>query len=158
MGRFRCIGVKYRPKSFVNRFRVTARKFLYFQKRITKLGPKCYGCNERQTSCTQRGAQPRKGCPDCEFTIQYKIFLKELEDELRKVKGGTRKGMRKWPLKLMLTTVIEVASITSTSKKTNPKWPVPLANLVSVYRGEDAKKQMIENYVAPTEGSDDGDD
>jgi hypothetical protein len=131
--------------SFLERFRVAVRKFLSFQKRITKLGPAYYSCNERQTSCTRRSAQPRKGCPNCEFTIQTKIFRTELADELKKVKG-TRKGAKRWPSKTLIELVIEVGSLASTRKDVDPQWPVITARLVGIYRAENAKMKAIEDF------------
>lgn len=131
--------------SFSERFRVTVRKFLYFQKRIAKLGPNYYSCNERQTSCVRRSAQPRTGCPNCEFTIQTKIFQKELDDELHKLKG-TRKGAKRWPRKMLLNLVIEVGSLASSRKDLDPMWPVVTANMVNIYRSESAKIKSIDNF------------
>lgn len=145
-----CTGVKFRPKSFVRRFRVTVRKFLYYQKRISKLGPTYYNCNSQQSDCTRRGAKPRQGCPDCEFTIQTRQFENELEGVLRKLKLGTRKGNRKWPAKRMLETVMEVGHISSLSKEMNPNWTVPVSTLVSIYRDETAKMRLIDTYVPET--------
>ena len=121
------------------------RKFLYFQKRLSKLGPGFFSCNERQSSCTRTSAKPRRGCPDCEFTIQTKIFHKELDEELKKLKG-TREGQRKWNRKVLLDTVLEIMSLAGTSKVTKPEWPVNVANMVSIYREESGKMKAIDNF------------
>lgn len=105
-------------------------------------------CNENQSHCTRRKAEPRKGCPTCEFTIQYKMFLSELEAELKAQKRGTRKGARRWPSRMLLDTVVEVASLSHTTKKLNPKWSVPTSTLVSVYRNEVAMSQAIDSFNA----------
>lgn len=145
MGRLRYTGVRFRPKSFVSRFRATVRKFLYFQKRISKLGPGYFGCNERQSSCTRVRARPRQGCPTCEYTVQTKIFHKELQDELNVIKGGTRKGAKRWPLKLLLRLAVEAGSF-SGRKDNDPKWPVMTSLMVSIYRDETAKIQAIDSF------------
>ena len=146
-----CTGKVFRPASFVNRFRVCARKLIYFQKRIAKLGPMYLSCNEKQTGCTRTKADPRKGCTDCEFTIQYKIFIKELEEELKHVKNGTRKGARKWPSKYLLDQLVEVATISYSTKRKSPKWTVIVNMLISVYRDEIAKMRAIDNYTPDKE-------
>lgn len=132
--------------SFVQRFRVTARKFTYFQKRLSKLGPSYYNCNELQSSCTRKAAQSRRGCPNCEYTIQYKGFIKELEQELRAIPKGTRKGARKWPSSYLLKLVVEAGSIANSIKGTDPKWPVTTSMMVSLYRGEVQKMQAIDSF------------
>lgn len=163
------IGDTLHPTSFVNRFRVVARKVIYFQERVSKLGPAYLDCNERQSSCTRRKADPRKGCPTCEFTIQHKIFVEETEKELRVLKGTTREGARKWPLKRLLEIVYEVAHMSNRYKDTNdPKWPVALSNMISVYRNEYSKLKAIRDFALSqqidatrnkgkrTKGTDDG--
>lgn len=142
----RSTGARYRPKSFAARFRTAVRKFLYYQKRISKLGPGYFNCNERQSSCTRRSAQPRKGCPTCEYTIQTKIFHKELDDELRKVKGGTRQVARKWPREQLLKLAVEAGSLASIRKTNDPEWPILLSLMVSIYRDEAAKLRAIETF------------
>lgn len=135
--------------SFVARFRVAARKFVYFQYRASKLGPAYQSCNERQTSCTRKRAEPRRGCPNCEWTIQYQTFLKELDAELSLVKGGSRKGALRWPRKMLLKTVYDVASLAaSRDKGFGPKWTVVTSLLVSIYRDEVAKKRSIDQFNA----------
>lgn len=134
--------------SFALRFRIACRKFVYFQGRTAKLGPQYLDCNERQTSCTRRKAQPRKGCPDCEYTIQYKFFLAELEKELKTLPSGTRKGERIWPTKKLLEQVSETASISASRKQRDPKWPVIVDIMVLIYRDEEAKKKTINAYQA----------
>lgn len=118
---------------------------MYFQKRISKLGPSYYSCNDRQIGCTRRQAQPRRGCPNCEYTIQTKIFHKELDDELKKLKG-TRKGAKRWPKKVLLDLVIDIGSLASSRKDIDPMWPLVTANMVSIYRSESAKIKAIDDF------------
>lgn len=140
------IGRQSRPASFANRFQVACRKYIYFNKRMSKKGPAYMNCNERQSSCTRRKAEPRKGCPTCEFTIQHTMFRKELDAELKALKRGTRKGARRWPSQLLLDTLVEVASLSHTTKKMNPKWTVATSTLVSIYRNEVAMAQAIDAF------------
>lgn len=79
------------------------------------------------------------------------MFISELEKELKNLKQGTIKGAKKWPLKNLLQLVVEVASIARSFEGTDPNWPVPTANLVAIYRSEDAKKTQIDNYIPPPE-------
>lgn len=122
-----------------------ARKLIYFQKRAAKLGPSYFSCNERQTSCTRRTAKPRLGCPDCEFTIQRKIFVSELERELNTMPKGTRAGQKKWPSKYLIGVVSEIASLSYSTKGIGRNWTVVTELLVSVYRDEVAKMKAIES-------------
>ena len=139
--------------SFVARYRVAVKKFLYFQKRLAKLGPAYFDCNERQSSCTRRSAQPRQGCPNCEFTVQTKIFHAELDQLLKNVKGGTRKGERRWPRDVLLKLCVEAGSFAN-RESPDPNWPVTTALMVSIYRDESAKIKAIDNFNL-TAGSDD---
>ena len=125
---------------------MAARKLIYFQKRAAKLGPSYLSCNERQSACTRSKAKPRLGCPDCEFTIQYKTFIKELESELAKIPKSTRRGHRKWPAKYLLSTASEIAYLANSVKGIGRKWSVVTALLVSIYRDEMSKMKAIENY------------
>lgn len=133
----------------MNRFRVAVRKAIYFQDRIAKKGPKYANCNERQTSCTNRKAQPRLGCPTCEYTVQYKIFREELDKELESLKHGTRTGARRWPSKLLLELVVETGTLANSIEGYDPNWTVVVTNLVSIYRSEGSKKRTIESYISP---------
>lgn len=135
--------------SFVARFRIVARKFIYFQHRASKLGPSYHGCNERQSACTRRNADPRRGCPNCEWTVQWQTFLKELDAELSKVKGGTREGARRWPRKALLESVYQVIGLANKYKDSEgPNWTVVTSLLVSVFRDERAKKESIDQFNA----------
>lgn len=125
-----------------------ARKYVYFTEDITKLGPQYSNCNERQTSCTSRKARPRDGCPNCEYTIRYKLFNTELASELATLKRGTRAGARKWPLSFLLNLVSEVASMSYSDNRDG--WTVVMSQLVGVYKSEEAKKRAIDNYTPPT--------
>jgi hypothetical protein len=116
-----------------------------------KKGPAYSNCNERQSSCTRRDAKPRQGCPNCEFTILYKAFVAKLTDELSRLRKGTRKGARRWPVKDLIKTAVEVASVSGSSEVMLDTWTVPVSILVSIYRGEDAKIKAAENYVPPSE-------
>lgn len=88
------------------------------------------------------------GCPNCKFTIRYKTFQEEVEAELKKLKGTTRKGARQWPVKYLENLYVMVSNIAASTKKVDPKWSVVTATLVSVYRGESARKQSIEHFNA----------
>lgn len=138
------------PASFVLRFRVCARKFVYFQHRVAKLGPAYLNCNERQSSCTRKKADPRRGCLTCEFTIQHKLFLEETAKELKHLRRTTRAGSRKWPLKKIMESVNEVASLAS-RKGTNPRWTVAVGLFISVYRDEQSKKRSIDHHQLQAE-------
>lgn len=96
-------------------------------------------------TCTRRNAEPRKGCPNCEYTIQTKLFHEELDKELRTIKGGTRKGAKRWDRTFLLRMVVEIGSIAS--KKTgDPDLPILTAMMVSMYRDESAKIQAIDGF------------
>lgn len=73
---------------------------------------------------------------------------------MQKVKGGTRKGAKRWPRNLLLQLVIEAGAFAS--KDTNdPSWPVSMALMVSIYRDESAKIRAIDNFNL-TAGMDSG--
>lgn len=91
-------------------------------------------------------AQPRLGCPNCEYTIRYKLMLKEMETELRKLPKGTRSGSQKWPAMRLIQMVYEVASMANSTKTTKRNWTVLTAQLVSIYRGESSKMRAIDNF------------
>jgi hypothetical protein len=114
---------------------------------MAKQGPQYLNCNERQSNCNRKQAQPRKGCPNCEFTIQYKIFIKELEKELKQLKTGTRKGAKRWPLQMLLEAVAEIATLSHRHKDHIPgHLSVPVVTLIGVYRDEDGKKKAIDSF------------
>lgn len=121
---------------------------MYFQSRIAKLGPAYMNCDETQSSCVRRKADPRRGCPNCEFTIQYGFFKKELEEELRKLPRSTREGADKWPTEYLLKVLSDVATLSGSVKKgrKGKNWSVVTSTLVSVYRDEVTKKQVIDNF------------
>lgn len=115
-------------------------------------------CDEYQSSCTRRKADPRNGCTTCEFTVQYGFFKKELEEELRKLPKSTREGAIKWPTEYLLKTLMDVATVNGTVKKgrKGKNWTVVTSTLVSIYRDEVAKKETIDNFNAmpqPNTGS-----
>lgn len=116
---------------------------------MARKGPDYYDCNERQSTCTRAKAKPRTGCPDCEFTVQYKMFLKELERDLRKVRGTTRIGARRWPSKMLIETVAEIASIALGTTGKRGDWTVVNSTLVSIYRDE-ANKEKSKAVAAST--------
>ena len=90
-------------------------------------GPQYLNCNAEQTSCTRKKAQPRLGCPTCEFTIHYKMFRKELDEELEVVPRGTRQGAIRWPVEQLLKHVVEVATIANSIEGNEKSWPVQVA-------------------------------
>jgi hypothetical protein len=69
----------------------------------------------------------------------------ELDEELRKLRKGTRKGNRKWPRKKLLELVVEAGSFAN-RKHPDPNWPILTALMVSIYRDESAKIQAIDSY------------
>jgi hypothetical protein len=122
-----------------------ARRFIYFQMVMAKKGPQYANCNDRQTSCTRTNAQPRLGCPNCEYTIQRKqILIDEADRELLYLRRGTRTGGQKWPRSYLLKTLIDVASLANSREGFDPQWTVVTAVLVGVYRDERDKRQSIE--------------
>jgi hypothetical protein len=74
----------------------------------------------------------------------------ELDKELKTLKRGTRRGARRWPSKLLLQLLVEVGTLANSSEDIDPSWTVVTANLVSIYRSEQAKKNTIDNYVPPS--------
>jgi len=100
-----------------------------------------------QSSCTRRGADPINGCQTCEFTIQYKTFIVELEKELDNLRSGTIQGAMEWPYQMLLGIVVEVATFSSSVKRTGKDWTVVTSTLVSVYRDEIAKVKAVDNYI-----------
>jgi hypothetical protein len=125
---------------------VAARKLIYFYKRIAKLGPAYLNCNERQSSCTRPAKKPRRGCPDCEYTIQRRYFLDELAKELALV-TQSRESARKWPPEHLLRLVGEAAAADRAQPRGHGRrWNVVLATLVAVYRDEQGKAKAIDAY------------
>lgn len=85
------------------------------------------------------------------------MFRKELDAELLKLKGGTRKGYHLWPSEKLLKLVVEIAVTSSSRKGKDPRWPVVTATLVSIYRDETAKKRAIDNFnLNPPDAGDSG--
>ena len=132
--------------NFADRFRIAVRKIIHFNKSISKLGPMYYNCNERQSSCTRMYARPRQGCPNCEFTIQYKQMLVEMEKELKTFPKGTRQGASKWPMKKLIEMVNEISYIATTNKRNRPTWDVTTSMMVGIYRSEMSKMKAIDDY------------
>lgn len=162
-------GMPSRPASFVSRYKVAVRKSLAFQKRIAKLGPLYLDCNQKQSTCTRSRQNPRMGCPDCEFTIEYNHFIETLKTALDyDMPKGTRTGQRVWPPKFVLDIVYEMAFYSSQNEKTNPKWPVHITMLVGIYKDEVSKMRATESWQLnqqaqaalnkPQEDDDDGED
>lgn len=117
---------------------------------MAKKGPQYLTCNERQSNCedsVSKRAQPRKGCPTCEYTIQRKIFLEKLDHDLKYLKRGTRPGARKWPSSYLLKIVSEIGGFANSLEGIDPTWSVVTTNLVSVYRNEKAIKDAIDTHV-----------
>lgn len=110
------------------------------------MGPDYLSCNEFRTSCTRTGADPFNGCLTCEYTIQRKQFLEDTEKKLENLPRGTWKGQTNWPLDYLLKQVIETSAVSSSRKGTDPNWTVVVANLVSIYRSEDAKIKAASTY------------
>jgi hypothetical protein len=133
--------------SFVDRFRIAVRRFVYYSDGIAKLGPQYFGCNERQSTCTRRAAQSRIGCPNCEFTIKTNEFKQRLGQELKYMRRGTRQGIRKWNVKFLINLVVEIGGVAGSFEGINPEWPVPILRLVSIYRDESKKKRISDTYV-----------
>jgi hypothetical protein len=103
-------------------------------------------------------ADPRNGCPNCEFTIKYKEFRKELDKELGQLPKGTRQGQQDWPDEYLLELANEVAMVHySYPKGAKPRWDVVTYTLVSVYRDELTKMKAIDRLnndtAAPTSNS-----
>lgn len=113
---------------------------------MAKKGPGYLTCGGDRSQCTGRKADPRNGCPTCEYTIQEKIFRQELDTKLKFMKRGTRKGMRKWPSSVLVATANEIAGISASSKKIKPNWPIPVVILVSIYRDELRKRKVVANF------------
>jgi hypothetical protein len=97
--------------------------------------------------CTRPSKQPRKGCPTCEFTIQYKIFLHEMEQEFRRG-APTHRDNRKWPVRHMLDVYAQVAAADAAvrGKGQDRKWSVVTAILVSIVRDERGKSDAVDYY------------
>lgn len=102
-------------------------------------------CNQFQSDCTRKQAAPRKGCPTCEFTINWNQFKKALDQELKKVKCS-RTQARQWNGDYLLKLVTETAYQAGLHKKSGRKWTVTTSILVSVYRSEIEKIKAIENF------------
>lgn len=131
---------------FVDRLRFTIGKLIAFQKRIANLGPMYMNCNERQTSCTRRNRDERNGCPNCEFTIQHKIFQTELENGLESLPRMTRAASLEWPKEYLIQVANETASISASTKGIGRQWTIPTSLFVSIYRDEINKVKTVENY------------
>lgn len=104
-------------------------------------------CNEFRSSCIGSKAQPRLGCPNCEFTIQYKHFREELETELKKIRGTTFEDHLRWPSDKLISTANQIAGISNEyGDNVNPYWTVTIRNLVAVYRNEKARMKQIDDF------------
>lgn len=74
-------------------------------------------------------------------------MVEDIDKELIKVKQGTREGARKWPRKMLMDVLVEVATFSSLAGKgRGSNWSVVTNTLVSVYRDEVAKKRVIDDY------------
>ena len=90
--------------------------------------------------------EPRKGCPNCEYTIQYKLYRANLDKELAKV-NCTRQEARNWNADYLIELLGEVAYQAGLYKTTGRKWTVVTAMLVGIYRDEIAKMRAAEQYA-----------
>lgn len=57
---------------------------------------------------------------------------------------GTWQGQSKWPIKDLLNNVVEIGSFANA--KTQKGWSIVTAQLVSIYKSEKGKKEMIESW------------
>lgn len=101
-------------------------------------------CNSKQTSCTRKRSDPRNGCPNCEYTIQYNQFMSNLESELS-VKGNAEQR-RKWSIKFLLDLVGKVSHQSTLHTTYGRDWTVVTTALVNIYRDERDKIKAIESF------------
>lgn len=130
--------------NFVRRFRVVARKSIYFHKRVHKLGPGYYNC---PSDCTRKQADMRNGCPTCEYMIQWNGFKAECEKEIAKNSPGPQADID-WPVSLILHYLNDVSTFDTQvrGKGYNPNWTVTTLALIGVYRDELQKSRAEDDW------------
>lgn len=87
----------------------------------------------------------RRGCPDCEYQIQWALMLEELADEIRRTMPKWKDADR-WPLTELLNAVNDAAGLDAEvrGRGYGRKWSIVTARLVDVYRDESSKPRRIQ--------------
>jgi hypothetical protein len=137
-------GTLFHRASFRRRFRIVARKYIYFHRAVYKLGPGYANC---PTDCTRRDADMANNCPKCEYQHRWKLFEKECEAEIAKKSPGPAADAE-WPMSLVLRYLNEVADADSAygGKRIKPTWTVLMSQLVRIYRDEIAKARAEDDW------------
>jgi hypothetical protein len=137
------IGARSRRESFLRRCRVYARKQLYFERGILKLGPQYFGC---PVDCSGPKADQRNGCPKCEYVIRRKRFEDEVLAEFRKGSPGPEMDSQ-WPINVIAYNVNTAAVAASLRRRGyHPSWTYTFCRIVDIYRAESNRMRAIDNY------------
>lgn len=112
-------------------------------------------------ACRGPDADVLRGCPECEVTLLYKEFEEELLDEMGRLAedqklcppGRGRDYKWRWSKEKLIR---DVGSITSMDIRVDGKgydenWTVPVKNLVSILRQEQALQDRIDMDEAKQE-------
>lgn len=113
---------------------------------MAEKGPKYYRCSPNPVDCTGKQADPRNGCPKCEFTIQWKQFRAKVEAEFKKGSPGPEAD-RDWPIDHIHDQVQRVVNHdVRYARRHNPKWDAVTARLVDIYRSEVGMKRATDAF------------
>jgi hypothetical protein len=133
--------------NFIRRFRIVIRRWLYFQREVSDLGPAYLNCSIGGNElCSGPRKNPRFGCPKCEYTLKYKHFEEDCEKDFRKGLRD-RADNHRWPLNMVMRWVGTVSRANRQTKRgTNPRWSVLIARLVDIYREEISRVSFIDSW------------
>lgn len=136
-------GTLSRRRSFLRRVRVYARKQLYFERGVVKLGPAYFGC---PVECGGPKADPANGCPKCEVTLRRKRLEEEVLKAFRDGSPGPDADKR-WPIDIVAFNANMAANAASVRKRGHhPKWTVAFARIVDIYRSEVSRMRATDSY------------
>jgi hypothetical protein len=141
-------GPKSRRASFVQRFRVVARKLLYFQREVSELGPRYFDCSNPPTQqCNGPDKDPRSGCPNCKYTHLWKRFERDCQKAFDRDSTNPARDNREWPLKTILTQLSTVMRANGQTRKGyHPRWSINMARMIDIYRDEVGRMKSIDSW------------
>jgi len=137
------IGPLYCRLRFLRRFRIVVRRSLYFERTIYKLGPTYLNC---PANCSGPKADRKHGCPKCEYQIQRKAWISDVERELKDTATEPHEN-EDWPLAYLIDT-INTISVAANQKWRARQFTVVTAKLVSIYRDEISKMRASDSWTA----------
>jgi hypothetical protein len=87
----------------------------------------------------------RRGCPDCEYQIQWAEMVREIEAEIHRTMPDWKDANR-WPIRELLNAVNDAAALDAevNGRGHGRKWSIVHARLVDVYRDEKSKPRRID--------------